>query len=295
MVNDERVVAELISHPNPSVRVLARTKLAAGSFDDASVREDRALVSNYAPVRDILEAQYPEGYWMHSGFGVSPRYRATVWQLLFLAQLGLGPVPEARRALGVVLRDNVDEEGAARLHKGEDGRSLALTSALLWSAASLDLADEVSRARFRDAWSWVNRQVLGRAIAGPEAIWLARAIAAWRCKGLVFPDVAPVRAALKATLSEDRTAPLCNALTFPLTLQPDALGWMEAWVALGQPTRIPSRAFTWLMSRRLPSGNWPAEHVPGPLWCDVGRAGESNPWVTIRALVVVRACKVTSA
>jgi hypothetical protein len=291
----DQIVAELIDHPNPSVRVLARARLAAASSDDVRFRETRALVSHHPPARDILEAQYPEGYWMHPDLGVSPHYRATVWQLLFLAQLGVGPVPEIRRALDVVLRDNVDEEGAAHLHKGESGRSVALTGALLWSTVSLGLAKEEYRAHFRDSWSWVVRRVLDHAITGPEAIWLARAVAGWRREGLPLPGVAILRAALDAALSEDRVASLGGGLTFPLTLQPDALAWMEAWVALGEPARIPVRTLTWLMSRRLPSGYWPAEQIPGPLWCDVGTLGEASPWVTIRALTVLRACNATSA
>jgi hypothetical protein len=99
-----------------------------------------------------------------------------------------------------------------------------------------------------------------------------------------------MRDALAVALGEVPFSQLDGALTFPLTLQVDALAWMEAWVALEQPDRIPSGALVALMDRRLPSGYWPLERAPEPIWCDLGELNEPNPWVTIRALTVVLAC-----
>jgi hypothetical protein len=287
------VVKALSDHPNPSVRVLARVKLGDGSTAADCLREDHALVPQYPPARNILEAQYPDGYWMHPGLGISPHYRATIWQVLFLAQLGLGAVPAVRRAVHVVLRDNVDEAGAAHLRQGEGGRSLALTGALLWAAAVLDVAAATGGQQagaWDHAWSWVWRQVSGGVISASAAVWLARAFAAWREKSSMLPGPSSMRDALAVALGEVPFSQLDGALTFPLTLQVDALAWMEAWVALEQPDRIPSGALVALMDRRLPSGYWPLERAPEPIWCDLGELNEPNPWVTIRALTVVLAC-----
>ncbi|MEQ4489025.1 MAG: hypothetical protein AAC990_01475 [Dehalococcoides mccartyi] len=40
------------------------------------------------PVPSILAAQSAQGYWLRPGAGYSPKYRSTVWQIIFLAQLG---------------------------------------------------------------------------------------------------------------------------------------------------------------------------------------------------------------
>ena len=39
-------------------------------------------------VLTILAAQQSEGYWVQPGHGYVPKYRGTVWQIIFLAQLG---------------------------------------------------------------------------------------------------------------------------------------------------------------------------------------------------------------
>lgn len=43
------------------------------------------------PISTILAAQDPEGWWVAPGPGYLPKYRATVWQLTFLDQLGADP------------------------------------------------------------------------------------------------------------------------------------------------------------------------------------------------------------
>ena len=40
------------------------------------------------PIASILAAQHPDGYWEKPGPGYATKYRGTVWQLIFLDQLG---------------------------------------------------------------------------------------------------------------------------------------------------------------------------------------------------------------
>ena len=40
------------------------------------------------PIASILAAQDPGGFWVKPGPGYSPKYRGTVWQLIFLDQMG---------------------------------------------------------------------------------------------------------------------------------------------------------------------------------------------------------------
>jgi hypothetical protein len=56
------------------------------------------------PIAGILAAQDPGGWWVKPGPGYGPKYRGTVWNLLFLDQLGADPQDERiRRACGYVL------------------------------------------------------------------------------------------------------------------------------------------------------------------------------------------------
>jgi len=57
------------------------------------------------PIRSILDAQDPEGWWAKPGPGYGPKYSGTVWNLVFLAQLGADPTDKRiQRAASYVLR-----------------------------------------------------------------------------------------------------------------------------------------------------------------------------------------------
>ncbi|MGC9521562.1 MAG: hypothetical protein ACP5HG_06730 [Anaerolineae bacterium] len=263
----------LIVHANPSVRAMAMLELAGLSPDDAAVKDARAAAAAAWPVQKILEAQYPAGYWMHPGLGISPHYRATVWQVLFLAQLGAPPSRPVQRAVEAVHRSNCDTTGALRLRRGVTGRSAALTGAVLWAVARLGLADE---ARWRSTWRWVEGSI-GVDDVRPDAVtWLARAAAAWPRPDLV--------AELTTHLRTDWDEMARMPLTFPLAYQPDGLAHLQAWAEVGQAHRIPGACLEALAARRLPSGDWPQERLLRPLWFDPGAIGDPNPWITVRVL-----------
>lgn len=273
----------LLTHPLASVRVLALTHLEHRPLDDPDLVMGRAQMLVEPPVQTILEAQYPDGYWMHRDLGISPRYRATVWQIIFLAQLGLGPLPPTvcdriARALELILRDNVDSSGALRLHKGVAGRSLDLTGAVLWAVAKLGLATASSLGA---SWVWVMRRMREAEVPPHGAVWVRRAVAAWTGCGLATPELPPP--------PDDGDAKAFKELTFPLALQMDELAVMEMWVELGQPDRITEDELRNLRAKRLPSDYWPLERIPGPLWWEAGTVGAPNPWITLRALRVLDA------
>lgn len=56
--------------------------------DDAEVVVARQFATTNGRVPAILAAQEPEGYWVEPGPGYYPKYTGTVWQIIFLAQLG---------------------------------------------------------------------------------------------------------------------------------------------------------------------------------------------------------------
>jgi len=80
---------------SPGVRYFALRDLLGRPPTDPEVASAQAAVMRTGPVPTILEAQYPDGYWVKPGPGYSPKYRATLWQVIFLAQLGAdgGPRP----------------------------------------------------------------------------------------------------------------------------------------------------------------------------------------------------------
>jgi hypothetical protein len=235
------------------------------------------------PVGEILAAQYPQGYWMHRDLGISPRYRATVWQILFLAQLGTGSAGIAalrsragriQRAIGIVLQDNRDHNGALRLQ--QDRPSLALTGAILWAVGRLGATDSGD---WRPTWAWATEEVAAGRVDGAAAVWLTRAAHVWR-RWDWLATYQPWQWAGRPSPSEAR-------LSFPVTLRPDLLTTMEMACEIGRADLIPDAAPAWLRARQLSDGCWPLDHTPGPLWCDVGEIGAANPWITARARAVL--------
>jgi hypothetical protein len=69
---------------NPGVRYFVLTDILDKPQDDPEVEEARQAVMAAGPVPVILEAQEPEGFWVEPGPGYYPKYRGTVWQLIFI-------------------------------------------------------------------------------------------------------------------------------------------------------------------------------------------------------------------
>ncbi len=73
---------------NPGVRYFALTDLLDRPANDPEVIAARRAVMERGPVPAILSAQDAAGYWEKPGTGYSPKYRGTVWSIIYLAQLG---------------------------------------------------------------------------------------------------------------------------------------------------------------------------------------------------------------
>jgi hypothetical protein len=134
---------------NPSARYLTLTEVLDRAPDDPDVAAARAAIPNVKPARAILDAQFAgSGYWIKPDVGYSPKYRATVWQVVFLAQLGAPPIEPpieaVRRACDYVLdhsRRLTDRRGNldGRFVAGKAARTAVncLNGNLLWALGRL--------------------------------------------------------------------------------------------------------------------------------------------------------------
>ncbi len=90
------------------------------------------------PVPAILAAQDPEGFWVEPGAGYYPKYRGTLWQVIFLAQLGAdGSDPRIEKACEYVLAQTPTKNGGLSATGLPSGLIHCLQGNLL--AALLDL------------------------------------------------------------------------------------------------------------------------------------------------------------
>lgn len=301
----DRTLAWLLEPSNPSARYLTLTRVLGLREDAPEVRASRAAIPQAAPAQDILFAQYPQGYWMHPGIGLSPRYRATVWQILILAQLGMPRCGELDRAVEHLFEANQRADGAFRASKEPGDAPMGLNGSLLWALETLGYGDAP---RVRACWSWLVEDVERRGggtmgcneMISPwgavKVLWAANAVLSRR-RDDALERVRRVAAASLLERPPDRAEsdPRWFRLTFPLTHAADLLLWMEGLVGAGYGDD-PRLAFarSWLAGKRGPSGAWPLERVPGggastrKLWADFGELGDPSKWVTIRALAVDR-------
>lgn len=98
---------------NPGVRYFALRDLLGRPEDDPELRQARTAIMTSGPVPAILAAQQPDGEWVKPGSGYSPKYRGTVWQIIFLAELGADPADErVRRGCAYLLSHSLAANGA---------------------------------------------------------------------------------------------------------------------------------------------------------------------------------------
>jgi len=88
----------LLDESAPAVRAAALVRLEGRPVHDPEVLAARHLAMRVDPIKSILGAQNPAGWWMKPGPGYAPKYSGTVWNFMFLEQLGADPANEQVRA-----------------------------------------------------------------------------------------------------------------------------------------------------------------------------------------------------
>jgi hypothetical protein len=102
----------LLDDQTPAVRHLALRWLLDRPEDHPDVRTAQRAAMRVDPIAAILQAQQPSGYWEKPGPGYATKYRGTVWQLIFLDQLGADPAdPRVRKACQYVLAHTQSANG----------------------------------------------------------------------------------------------------------------------------------------------------------------------------------------
>lgn len=102
----------LLEGADPAVRALALQRLLDRSAQDPEVVAARRGAMATDPIAGILAAQEPDGHWGRPGPGYTPKYVATVWQVIFLDQLGAdGTDPRVRAGCAYVLAHALARDG----------------------------------------------------------------------------------------------------------------------------------------------------------------------------------------
>lgn len=316
-----KVLDWLLEPDNPSARYLTLTGLLGRPPDDPEALAAREAIPGRGPAKAILDAQWPEGYWMHPGLGYSPRHKATVWQVIFLAQLGTPRTGAVERTCAYVLDhsrlpDSLFSAPDAAPRKSSRGAALCLSGSLLRALWQLDypdprleeslevLANTAIGDRFRcrcnpglrpahprdgQPCAWGVVKVLG-ALAELPVERRSPAMQAALEAGVAFllSGEGPV-ALLASPAGGNWPGEPWLRLSFPLGHNSDLVEVLELLdrSGLGSDPRL-APAVEAVRSRQAQDGRWRLEHTPDNTWASFGRVGQPNKWVTLRALRVVR-------
>jgi hypothetical protein len=307
---------------NPGVRFFALTDLLDRPAEDPQVVAARRAVMTSGPVPAILDAQYPEGFWVKPGGGYSPKYRSTVWQLIFLAELGADPSDDqVRRGCEYLLSHSIAANGAFSCYQKPvpSGAIPCLNGNLLFALQRLGYADDP---RVRAALDWQARAITGEGsfqylksgTAGPRFACSANegqpcgwgANKAMRALLAVpFHQRTPVieraiEAGAAFLLSRDpsvadypftkRVSSTWFKFGFPLSYWSDVLETAAVLVGAGygEDPRL-ANALELILSKRDDQGRWKLENaLTGKMWADIEEKRKPSKWVTLRALRVLK-------
>jgi len=151
---------------NPGPRFFALRDLCDLPESHPEVAEARQAIMRYGPVQVILEAQEEEGYWVKPGPGYNPKYKATVWSVISLAQLGADPDDSrVRRGCDHILDNAIAKTGAFSMNGNPSGAIYCLAGNLI--TALLDLCFH-SDPRLERVIEWLARVTTGEGMSPAE-------------------------------------------------------------------------------------------------------------------------------
>lgn len=148
---------------NPGPRYFALRELLGAPADDPEVRAARQAVMETGPVPVILQNRDPAGFWAQEAPAYGPKYRGTLWQVIFLAQLGANGADErVRGACDYVLEHYPTRHGGLSATGKASGLIHCMQGNLVAALIGLDCLDDP---RLDAAIEWLARSITGEGIA----------------------------------------------------------------------------------------------------------------------------------
>jgi hypothetical protein len=307
---------------NPAIRYFALRDLLDRPPSDPELTQARAAIMAGGPVPAILAAQAPEGYWFKPGPGYSPKYIATAWQIIFLAELGADPSDErVRRGCEYLLDHTPAATGGFSCSQSRDPTGVVhcLNGNLLYALFVLGYAQD---ARVQAALDWQVRAITGEGDVryyekGTSAPGFAcgvnqRLPCAWGAdKAMKALSAIPahqrstavqraIEVGVDFLFSRDpavadypntgRVSQAWFKLGFPLGYWSDVLetAAVLADVGHGRDPRL-EHAIQFIRSKQDAQGRWRLENtLNSRKFADLEKRGAPSKWITLRALRLLK-------
>ncbi|RPJ49534.1 MAG: nitrogen fixation protein NifH, partial [Chloroflexi bacterium] len=149
----------LLEEEDPGARYLALRDLCQLTEEDETLRKARQAAHRHGPIATILENMNDEGYWVEPGPGYNPKYKSTVWALIFLAQLGASvhEDPRIEQACRYLLKYGLASGGQFTASGAPSGTADCMQGNLSWALLELGYEDP----RLDTAFESIARTVTG--------------------------------------------------------------------------------------------------------------------------------------
>ena len=317
MDNTLQWLLEMDPH-NPGVRYFALRDLLQRSEDDREVSNARREIMETGPVPAILESQHPDGYWAKPGGGHSPSYTVTVWQIIFLAELGADPNDErVQRGCEYLLSHNIAANNGFSMTPRPIPSSVVhcLNGDPLFALMRLGYAGDV---RIQNALEWLVQAIMGEGdirfyksgtsgkgfacaynLKQPCAWGAVKALKALsavtpgsRTPAMDRATEAGISFLLDCELAEadypytERIGSAWFSFGFPLSFRSDILETSLVLADLGcreDPRLVNANQF--ILNKRGAAGRWIMESsLNGKMWVDIESKRQPSKWITLRAL-----------
>lgn len=154
----------LLEKKDPGVRAFALRDLLGAPADAPQVVAARWAANRTSPIREILEAQQPEGWWVRPGPGYGPKYRGTLWSMIFLGQLGAdGRDRRVQRGADYILEHSRARQpyGGLSYSGTPSGMFHCLQGNICASLLELGFKDDP---RLQGVLDWLARSITGEGI-----------------------------------------------------------------------------------------------------------------------------------
>jgi hypothetical protein len=301
----------------PGVRYFALRDVLGLPADHPEVVAARARIMESGPVPAILAAQEPEGYWVQPGAGYSPKYRGTVWSVMFLAQLGADGYDERVRRGGDYLLEHAQSKAGGFGIRGTPSTTIhclwgnvarALLDLGFGGDPRLELAlDRLARSITGDGYGEYPRTGVvspgfGCSInsglpcgwGAVRALWALNAVpAVARSAAIEAATAASVEFLTAYNIAraeypyDNRISPNWFKFGYPLGYVSDVLMVLEVLTEAGVVDGL-DEAVELVLSKQDEQGRWALEYgYTSRMWINVERMGKPSKWITLRALRVL--------
>jgi len=316
MAKTEDWMKWLLGANTPSIVYQARKDLRAGRPSAAQLRVAKARVMRSGAVPAILARQSEQGNWkIDKGGFYGPKFYSTHWSMMLLAELGAeGSDPSFRRGAKYMLeatRDGVRNQLEKRAFhwsclygnilryawKARRGRQPELERLVDFCARAVSDADCRCEWNGGRPCAWGIARTLWGLAAMPERLRTGAVRRAVR-RGMKFllVDHSLVKADYPVRRG-GRVNGLWFKLNFPLFYQADILFTLRVLDELDALQHRRARtALDWLEERRRPDGRWKGSSpFRRRTWREMGAPEETDRWVTLQALRILRHAGRTAA